>query len=64
MRYGLMDGKTYAQQEVAQKLGVSRSYISRIEKRRSNVCASLLKPENDRTIYKKMAKGRVLRENT
>ena len=33
MRYGLMDGKTYAQQEVAQKLGVSRSYISRIEKK-------------------------------
>lgn len=28
-----MDGKTYAQQEVAQKLGVSRSYISRIEKK-------------------------------
>ena len=33
MRYGLLDGKTYAQQEVAQRLGVSRSYISRIEKK-------------------------------
>jgi len=33
MRYGLMDGKAYAQQEVAQKLGISRSYISRIEKK-------------------------------
>ena len=33
MRYGLLDGKAYAQQEVAQRLGVSRSYISRIEKK-------------------------------
>lgn len=33
MRYGLLDGRVYAQQEVAQKLGVSRSYVSRIEKK-------------------------------
>ena len=33
MRYGLLDGRVYAQQEVADKLGVSRSYISRIEKK-------------------------------
>ena len=33
MRYGLMDGHAYAQQEVADKLGISRSYISRIEKK-------------------------------
>ena len=33
MRYGLMDGKVYAQQEVAERLGISRSYISRIEKK-------------------------------
>ena len=33
MRYGLMDGKTYAQKEVADKLGISRSYVSRIEKK-------------------------------
>ena len=33
MRYGLMDGKAYAQQEVAERLGISRSYISRIEKK-------------------------------
>ena len=33
MRYGLADGKVYAQQEVAKKLGVSRSYVSRIEKK-------------------------------
>ena len=33
MRYGLADGKMYAQQEIAQRLGISRSYISRIEKK-------------------------------
>lgn len=33
MRYGLTDGKTHPQQEVARLLGVSRSYVSRIEKR-------------------------------
>ncbi len=32
MRYGLMDGKNYAQQEVADKLGISRSYVSRNRK--------------------------------
>lgn len=29
MRYGLKDGKAYAQQEVAERLGISRSYVSR-----------------------------------
>lgn len=29
MRYGLLDGRVYAQQEVAQRLGISRSYVSR-----------------------------------
>ena len=33
MRYGLLDGRIYAQQEVADRLGISRSYISRIEKK-------------------------------
>lgn len=33
MRYGLLDGTVHAQQEVASKLGISRSYISRIEKK-------------------------------
>ena len=28
MRYGLLDGRVYAQQEVADKLGISRSYVS------------------------------------
>ena len=29
MRYGLLDGRVYAQQEVARRLGISRSYVSR-----------------------------------
>ena len=29
MRYGLLDGTVHAQQEVADKLGISRSYVSR-----------------------------------
>ena len=33
MRYGLEDGVPLPQREVAKKLGISRSYISRIEKR-------------------------------
>ena len=33
MRYGLTDGTAYPQHEVAQNLGISRSYVSRIEKR-------------------------------
>lgn len=33
MRYGLEDGVALPQREVAKKLGISRSYISRIEKR-------------------------------
>ena len=32
MRYGLFQGKEYTQREIAQELGLSRSYISRIEK--------------------------------
>lgn len=36
MRYGLLDGTVYAQQEVAKKLGISRSYVSRIEKKAMN----------------------------
>jgi len=33
LRYGLLDGKAHAQQEVAERLGISRSYVSRIEKK-------------------------------
>ncbi|MBQ1903292.1 MAG: RNA polymerase sporulation sigma factor SigK [Ruminococcus sp.] len=33
MRYGLGSGRALTQREVAQKLGISRSYVSRIEKK-------------------------------
>ena len=33
MRYGLNNTKEYTQKEVAQMLGISQSYISRIEKK-------------------------------
>jgi RNA polymerase sporulation-specific sigma factor len=33
MRYGLYDGLKETQREIAKKLGISRSYVSRIEKR-------------------------------
>jgi len=33
MRYGLLDGKPKTQREIAKMLGISRSYVSRIEKR-------------------------------
>lgn len=33
MRYGLFGGKEYTQREIAKAMGLSRSYISRIEKR-------------------------------
>nr|WP_206155061.1 RNA polymerase sporulation sigma factor SigK [Clostridium muellerianum] len=33
MRYGLLEGKPKTQREIAKLLGISRSYVSRIEKR-------------------------------
>lgn len=33
MRYGLIDGKPKTQREIAKLMGISRSYVSRIEKR-------------------------------
>lgn len=36
MRYGLYHGREYTQREIAKKLGISRSYISRIEKNALN----------------------------
>ena len=33
MRYGLNDGKCKTQREIAGMLGISRSYVSRIEKK-------------------------------
>lgn len=33
LRYGLLDGKEVTQREIGRKLGISRSYVSRIEKK-------------------------------
>ncbi len=33
MRYGLYNEEEYTQREIAKKLGISRSYVSRIEKK-------------------------------
>ena len=33
LRYGLQDGRALRQREVAKQTGISRSYVSRIEKR-------------------------------
>ena len=33
LRFGLFDGREYTQKEVAEMLGISQSYISRLEKR-------------------------------
>ena len=33
LRYGFIDGTEYTQKEVASLLGISQSYISRLEKR-------------------------------
>ena len=33
MRYGLYDTEPYTQREIAKKLNISRSYVSRIEKK-------------------------------
>lgn len=33
MRFGLVDGIPITQREIGKKLGISRSYVSRIEKR-------------------------------
>ncbi|HHY20100.1 MAG TPA: RNA polymerase sporulation sigma factor SigK [Firmicutes bacterium] len=41
LRYGLSDGIRYTQREIAKHLGISRSYVSRIEMERTQ-CANLL----------------------
>jgi RNA polymerase sporulation-specific sigma factor len=33
MRYGLLDGKEITQNEIGNLLGISRSYVSRLEKK-------------------------------
>ena len=43
LRYGLMNSEEYTQKEVADKLGISQSYISRIEKKVIRKLTNLLK---------------------
>lgn len=44
MRYGLVDGQAHPQHEIAKLLGISRSYVSRVEKH----AVMLLKEELDK----------------
>ena len=43
LRYGLNDTKEYTQKEVAELLGISQSYISRIEKKVISKISSMIK---------------------
>lgn len=42
-RFALIDGRSWAQREIAVKLGISRSYVSRIEKRALRMLNSFLR---------------------
>lgn len=46
MRYGLFNGCSKTQREIAKMLGISRSYVSRIEKKAIKKLSKELKPEN------------------
>jgi len=46
LRYGLLNGATKTQREIANMLGISRSYVSRIEKKAIKKLNKELKPEN------------------
>jgi len=46
LRYGLMNGNYKTQREIAQMLGISRSYVSRIEKRAINKLTREMNPES------------------
>lgn len=48
LRYGLISGKSKTQREIAQMLGISRSYVSRIEKRALKKLGKELDPEGCR----------------
>ena len=45
-RYGLFGGKEQTQREIAARLGISRSYVSRIEKRALEKCGGDLRNTN------------------
>lgn len=46
LRYGLVSGTGKTQREIAQMLGISRSYVSRIEKKAIKKLSRELKPDN------------------
>lgn len=48
LRYGLLNGTTKTQREIAKMLGISRSYVSRIEKKAIKKLSKELKTENCR----------------
>ncbi len=45
LRYGLLNGSSKTQREIANMLGISRSYVSRIEKKAIKKLSKELKPE-------------------
>jgi RNA polymerase sporulation-specific sigma factor len=46
LRYGLFNGSSKTQREIAKILGISRSYVSRIEKKAIKKLSKELKPES------------------
>lgn len=46
MRYGIGDKPVYTQQEIAKKLGISRSYISRLEKKALEIIKKEVKAQD------------------
>ena len=46
LRYGLLNGNSKTQREIAKSLGISRSYVSRIEKKAIKKLSKELKPES------------------
>ncbi|MCX7923922.1 MAG: RNA polymerase sporulation sigma factor SigK [Clostridia bacterium] len=48
LRYGLLNGTSKTQREIAKMLGISRSYVSRIEKKAIKKLSKELKPESCR----------------
>lgn len=48
LRYGLCNGRIKTQREIANMLGISRSYVSRIEKKAIKKLSKELKPETNK----------------
>lgn len=47
LRYGMLDGRAWTQMEIANHLNISRSYVSRIEKKALNKLNAEMKHELD-----------------